>query len=576
MKKVKQLLSTSLIVFFIVLIAVNAVATVLLLDNVIALKNEVRRLEEKVNSFETDAAQESTLSEQKLVEFYQEIDDKSNEMIDRLLTMVGIIGGAVTFFSLLIAFKAPHDIDKRIDKLDSLLDETRMSAEEAKYQAEISAAIARDDKYESIQELTSVISRYPEKIEAYLARGSMYDDFKQYDAAISDYEIAKKLGCDLSIYYNNMAVAYRNKGDHKKAIKYYSKAIELDKENAAYYCNRACAYDDIDQYEEALKDFEKAIELDNNCYTAYYNRNFTYDKLWREEKDPDKQRDYISRRKADLDRAIELNPEDGDARKLLKKFTEELVEKGILPSAQDIIAQMDEKIGDTVAKNGDYLEAFEHYVDAFNYHARAYYIQDKQDHEESVDRVCLKIIELILNKRESDIIEITKKRAPILAEKLATIAAEFYLEGEKKSAEMVFVAVLPNSMAALNLAFMCRREETKITNYTVSELLEMSDEKESAVWCVNKALCYIDGIEANNDWHKAIEIIKTAKKDMETAVKWWSNIDVVGKKESNAVFLLLQLAGMYTDSVSVESRINIAESDGYLIPDDIKPAPAEV
>ncbi len=366
----------------------------------------------------------------------------------------------------------------------------------------------------------------------------MYDDLKQYDTAISDYEIAKKLGCDPSVYYNNMAVAYRNRGDQRKAIKYYTKAIQLDRENATYYCNRACSYDELNQYEDALKDFDKAIEFDNNCYEAYYNRNFTYEKLRREEEDEAKQRYYVKCRKADLDRAIELNPEDGEAQKLLKKFTEELIEKGFLPSKQDVIAQMDEKIGDIGVNNGDYLEAFEHYVDAFNYHAIAFYLQGKQGHEESVDRISLKIVEIILNKRESDVIDVAKKKSPILADKLAAIACGLYTEGEKRSAEMVFTTVLPNSISALNLAYMRRREETKITSYTVSELLEKSDDKESAVWCVNKALCYIDGIEAVNDWHKALEIVKNAERDVDDAVEWWSNIAVVGNKESNAVCTL--------------------------------------
>ena len=576
MKKVGQLLSTFVIVFLVALIAANVLATILIFDSVVSLRNEVGRLEEKVDSLEVDTVRESTLSEQKLMEFYKEIDEKSSEMIDRLLTMVGIIGGVVTFFSLLLVFKAPHDIDHRIDKLNSLLDETKLSVEEARYQAAISAALAREDKYQSLQELSSVINKYPDKIDAYLTRGSMYDDLRKYDAAISDYEIARKLGCDLSVYYNNMAVAYRNRGDQRKAINYYTKAIRLDNENATYYCNRGCSYDDLDQFEEALEDFAKAIELDNDCYEAYYNRNFTYEKLWRGEVDKSKQLYYIQCRKADLDRAIELNPEDGDAQKLLKRFIEELIEKGVLPSKQEMVAQIDEKIGDIAVREGDYLEAFEHYVDAFNYHAIACYVQEKEEHEESVNRISRKIVEIILNKRESEVIEVTRKRSPILADKLAELACGFYTEGEKRSAEKVFATVLPNSMAALNLAYMHRRRETKTNDYTVFELLEMSDEKKSAIWCVNMSLCYIDGIEVGVDWHKAIEIVKTAEKDLESAVEWWTNVALVGRTESNVVLLLLRLAGMYTDSETVESRIAIAEADGYLIPDDLKPQPAEV
>ena len=141
---------------------------------------------------------------------------------------------------------------------------------------------------------------------------------------------------------------------------------------------------------------------------------------------------------------------------------------------------------------------------------------------------------------------------------------------------MVFTAVLPNSMAALNLAYMHRRKETKTTSTTATDLLEMSDEKKSAVWCVNKALCYIDGNEETNNWYKAIEILQTAEEDVETAVDWWSDVAVVGEKESNVVFLLMQFAKMYTDSETIDSRISTAEKDGYMIPEDLKPEPAKV
>lgn len=184
-----------------------------------------------------------------------------------------------------MAFKAPHDIDKRIDGLNEMLNGVKISSEEAKYQALISAALAKRNTYESIKKLTDVIHRYPEKPDAYLMRGFMYDDIKKYDLAISEYETAKKFGCDMGTYYNVMGVAYSNKDNHKKAINFYTEAIACDSTDSTYYCNRACSYDELDELEKALDDFEEALKYDSDCYEAYYNRNFTYDKLWRVQTD---------------------------------------------------------------------------------------------------------------------------------------------------------------------------------------------------------------------------------------------------------------------------------------------------
>ena len=71
----------------------------------------------------------------------------------------------------------------------------------------------------------------------------------------------------------------------------------------------------------------------------------------------------------------------------------------------------------------------------------------------------------------------------------------------------------------------------------------------------------------------SIEIIESVEGEIDTAVQWWANADLVGRKESNVVFLLLQLAGKYSDAEPIERRFCTALSDGYVISDDLLPDP---
>lgn len=571
MKKAKKLLSGFIIIFLVVLIALNTLINIMVIDRIKDINYHMKKINEKISIIETSDIREQTLSEEKIVELYKELSDKTDEAINRILTLVGIVAGIVTFFSLLLAYKAPHDIDKRIDDLNTMIGETKIATEEAKYQAMISSAMAKTTRYESIKKLSEIIHKYPEKPDAYVIRGFMYDDIRRYDIAITDYETAKKFGCDLNTYYNSMGIAYSNKGNNKKAIVYYSKAIKIDINNASYYCNRACSYDELEELEKALKDYDKAIELDPDFYEAYFNRNFTYDKLWRQETDIKQRNEYIQNRKDDLEKSIELNPEDDKAAKMLKKFIGELMEKGIIANPLDRIAEMDEKIADVNKDAGNMEEAYRHYNSALDYYAKQVYVNKKEHHNDDVDRIINKIIEIILNKNESANIIIDDKTNPLLTTQIASMGYKCYIDGDKVNAEILFSSILPLNGSALNLAFMKRRNETVSTQESVMKLLDMAEDKDSAIWCINSALCYIDSIEVDANWGTAINIVKNASSDIENAIEWWSNQDLVGKKESNVVFLLLIYSGLYSESdESINNRIRSAEQDGYIIPEEYK------
>lgn len=567
----KKLFSGFISIFFVILIAINTLGGILLLDRIIVIKNDIKSLKNEITTIDFNTVREENISEAKIIEFYEEISEKSSEAIDRILTIVAIVASIVTFFSLLLAFKAPHDINKRIDELKSNLLEAKESSEEAKYQALISSAMAKEDRYAVIRKLTDIIHKYPQKPDAYLIKGFMYDDLKKYDLAINEYKNAKKYKCEMSTYYNAMGVAYSNKNNNKKAITFYSKAIEIDPECASFYCNRACSYQDEAQYEQALNDYDKAIEIDEDCFEAYFNRNYVYDELWRKEKDSKKRLEYIEKRKADLEKAIDLNPDNDTAPKILKQFINELIEKDILKTPEQVIAKIDEKIADINIDIGKNDEAFNSYTESIDYYAKEVIINKKEFYQKDFNRLKEKIINLILNKKESDNIKIDKYTSPVVINELSKAAIEKYIKGNKKESEILFRAILPLNGSSLNLAFMKRRNETENTEESVLELLNMDDEQTSAIWCINKALCYVDGPEEKDNWSKAIDIVKKIKFDIENAVNWWRDIKIVGEKENNIVFLLLHFANIYhDDNYTPEQRISLVERYGYIIPEEIK------
>ncbi len=85
-----------------------------------------------------------------------------------------------------------------------------------------------------------------------------------------------KNNSNVSLAYNNKAVAEFNAQDYAGAIKDYDKAIELRPRHPNAYCNRGAAKYNLQDYEGALKDFNKALEIDPTYAEAYKNRGVLY------------------------------------------------------------------------------------------------------------------------------------------------------------------------------------------------------------------------------------------------------------------------------------------------------------
>ena len=122
-----------------------------------------------------------------------------------------------------------------------------------------------------------------------------------------------------------LAYAYAEKGDYKKAAKYYKKAVEKDEKNGEAYYNLGVLYgrialkdisvdelwedksDEEVAFNSAVNYYLKAIEIDKKNYHAYNNLGILY-----------KAFDWHDKAKECFEKSLEINPEQENIKELLK------------------------------------------------------------------------------------------------------------------------------------------------------------------------------------------------------------------------------------------------------------------
>ena len=135
--------------------------------------------------------------------------------------------------------------------------------------------------------------------EAYNNLGVAYKEKGDYDFAIGSYRRAIALKPDYAEAYNNRGEAYRSKGELDDAIVDYNMAIKLKPDYAEAYDNRGALYLGKDKFDRAIKDYTKAIELNSNNADVYNRRGVAHMK-----------KDDSDLAIEDFTKAIELNPGD--------------------------------------------------------------------------------------------------------------------------------------------------------------------------------------------------------------------------------------------------------------------------
>lgn len=561
-------ISTSLIIIILSILTIIMVGMIVYSVNAVAaLKQEMKTIEDKVdiaNSFVYN-------TENTEYSHYILLSDNAKAEMDRLVTTVGVLATIYTIFGALIVFRAPHEIDKKISNLDNWVSEAKESGETAKYLAEINEALtisteAEFTNYCKIRSITKIIDKYPNRPEAYIQRGFIYDKMKKYDEAISDYRIANKLGYNDASIFSNIGVAYDKKKEYAKAEYYYTKAINKDPNDADYYINRGGCYDDMHDYEKALEDYNEAIKIDPEERDAYINRALTYESMKEEAAAETEKTYYHEKLIDDLKKALEIDPDHKKTKRLLEKNVRD--EKTIF----EYFAKIYERYADQNIDNP--TKAMTSYIDAFE----SWYLYYTEGNKDSIKGL-FNLINKMYSIAPDDVKKVIEKTAEskVFTIGLKDIGIKAYEEGDHLIAEKTFILLVkyaPESKSGcLNLAYMKRRGETELTELTVQELIEKSkpEQEGDAIWCTNKALCHVSSIEGfEQSLTKAVEVIKTITKNIDDAIQWWNNSDLVGEKENNMVMLLYALGSINHEietDTSIEERKEAARKAGYYVDD---------
>lgn len=302
-------------IFFVIMVTIILVMSVYSLISVMNQKTENENFKEQLDSMKKQIAGSAIQESDLYIEYYRELSDKTDDAVDRMLTILGISIAIITIFSLILAFRAPKDIDSRMDELNGELIEAKEAAEEAKYQAKIAKALTEDSRNERIYELSEIIKDYENKYDAYVLRGNEKQSKTDYEGAIKDYETALKNGLIRETYYNNIGGIFAHKKDFARAIEYHTKAIEENPNKIIFYCNRGRVYNYFGEYKKAISDYNEALMLDPEYVPAYLGRYNACKSLGEKEKNSQMAKGYEKLAKESLDMAIALDPIDKGVKK---------------------------------------------------------------------------------------------------------------------------------------------------------------------------------------------------------------------------------------------------------------------
>lgn len=273
-------------------------------------KDKIEKIECSTITSEIDMQNSSNASID-LSHFYDALDEKADAAINKVVAVVGILTTVITLFGGLIVFKAPNDVEEKLNKIENEFEEKFKKIEEEleKSNANIEQSNTKStildvhsisDKKEQITILTKYIRTYKGKEqylgEIYFERGSLYDETNQYSEAETDYMYAKKLGFDedqcfnaLGILYNNRLLKEKNPNERQKLFKkaefYYENAKNMTTDleyKSNVLCNMACLYGDDKDYNKAFELFDEAIKINDNNYNAHLNKAITLESMGEE------------------------------------------------------------------------------------------------------------------------------------------------------------------------------------------------------------------------------------------------------------------------------------------------------
>lgn len=515
-------------------------------------------LQSAKNSYSLFSLNKDTDEQGKYTEYIQYLDSRTDNAIVRMITIVGVLFSIISLFSILLAFKAPNDIDKQIKILDTKLKLASEVSESTNYKVAMVAAYSEDSTYGRLRKINDVITQEPKRPDGYLARGGLYFREHEYQKAINDYMQALSLGGEIQRCHSALGISYNELGQFERALSHFSKALNIS-ENARDYCNRGICYADNREYDKAISDYSKALAFDPDSCEVLFNRGKAYSMLAEslKETNVDDKRRYYEAAIHDLTsiQSTQISTDfiNDHFRKENKKITklEELIALTYLKFSTFEWKQQNEQTSfEQLFKAAEYSMA----VDGSAVTDSIYKV--------ITDRITQASIKLKTNS-------ISSKALKGYGIRNSNEAITAYISNDFRSAEGIFtvLAKLGCDEGYINLAYMKRRGECRVTHDNVFTLLNKVREQNSAICCINKALCLLTGIDCYQDTEKAIRVLSMSDNDFCEALEWWSDENIVGRKESNIVLYLIKQNQLYpfVDDVSLENRRAMALADGYLV-----------
>lgn len=553
-------------------------------SSVSKLENTVRQYTNNAEETDVDILKTNTY-----LEFCESIDNKADNALNQLITIVGIFASIITLLGVLITFKAPKDIEKDIVNLRELTDKTHSLVEEQEYLLLVFDALKEKTIYHRIKELSKIINDYPNKWQAYLYRGSEYEEKKDYDKAINDFKRARKLGCKEETYLNNISIAFsnrykqtKNKVDRDLSLQYISKAIKINSEDPVYYINRGAIYLELGKYETAESDFDMAIAIDSDNYEAYSAKAELYLEMSRNESSEEKSKERIEKAIDFIQKALNLNNEDDNLKRLKQLLNDKMsdsiksdIDDKFENIIEDISFKINERLGELLYEEGKYADSISHYVDALE----KYNVPSDEiikDNINDIERICNKIYNAKEKMPTIDTSNSINRKLNILIIWLGQIGFDYYQNRDFDNAGKCYECATALSgfgtSYSNNLAYMIRRNEFTSNKYKLSDLLTcQTPDDTSSFLRINKGLCILKGIGYEYNLENVLKEFKLCESELEDALNWWADEKTVGVEESNVVLLLLHLMQKvdFEESFDIDSMIKQAISDGFNIPSNI-------
>jgi len=234
------------------------------------------------------------------------------------LTCIGCAGNRATtkkqakaFENLGMAFVREGNLRTGLAKL---LEAVKLDPENPYLHHEVAVVYRNLGEYKlALPHFNKALALKPRFPEARNNLGTLYLLLKDWDRAIECFQktVSDVLYKTPHIGYNNLGLAYYNKGAYQKAIDRYRHAIKLFPSYSRCYRNMGIAYEAVNKWDLAIDTYEKAIFFTPEYAAAYLNLGTLYLKLYQNKKAAEALRQTIKTDK-------KAGPFAEEARRLLK------------------------------------------------------------------------------------------------------------------------------------------------------------------------------------------------------------------------------------------------------------------